>query len=321
MPQKIRWGVLGYARIARLSVLPAIRRAENAQLVAVASRDPAKLAECNAEFGPVRGYADYAALLADPDIDAVYVPLPNSLHRQWAIAALQAGKHVLCEKPLALTAAEVREMIAAAEASGRVLMEAFMYRYSARTALVQEVLASGALGALRHINASFRFWLDREGTIKEQAALGGGALYDVGCYPVNFLGLVTGQQQPLACQVQATLARGVDVNVSAILMYPNDLIANIHCGFNAFGRNWAEIIGTDGLLEIPEPFQGNAGELRLSTRNGVRTIPVPESDRYALQIQAFSAGLLAGTPQRMTLAESLGNAEVLDRLLAEVYHH
>ncbi len=313
MKTKVNWGVLGYARIAQQNVIPAIERATNAQLLAIASRDKSRLPT----GGDIRGYGDYQALLDDADIDAVYIPLPNSLHQEWAIKALQAGKHVLCEKPLALDAQGVRAMVAAAQANDRLLMEAFMYRYTDRTRKVQEVLASGVLGAIRHINASFRFFLDRPNTIKIQPQLGGGALYDVGCYPINLVGMVTGRL-PVRCHAVAELEHGVDVNLSALLQYDDGLIANIHCGFNAYPRTYAEIIGTQGSLEIDDTFADVAGSLRVHTKEGTRSITVSESDRYAAEVSDFSAAVLAGGTPQLTLAESITNMQVLDMIRANL---
>lgn len=313
MKAKVNWGVLGYARIARLNVLPALARAPNAQLLAIASRDASRLPEVKAESGCERVYADYAELLGDPDIQAVYVPLPNALHKEWVLKALEAGKHVLCEKPLALDAAEVREMVQAAERHKRLLMEAFMYRYTDRSRKVREVVESGALGDIRHINASFRFFLDRPGTIKMKPELGGGALYDVGCYPVNFLGMVTGRR-PVRCQAFAQMEQGVDVNLSAVLQYDDGLIANIHCGFNAFGKMHAEIIGTQGSLEIDDTFLDFRGGIRLHTKEGTRIIPIAESDRYRDEIVDFSAAILEGRTPALALDESIRNMEVLEMI-------
>ncbi|MFT3737027.1 MAG: Gfo/Idh/MocA family oxidoreductase [Rhodocyclaceae bacterium] len=313
MSTQVRWGILGYARIARLSAIPAIARAGNAELSAIASRDAAKLAECATQFPLARLHMTYDALLADPDVDAIYVPLPNSQHREWTIAALEAGKHVLCEKPIALTARQARDMGAAAKNANRLLMEAFMYRYTDRVRHVQAVLDSGELGAIRHVNASFRFLLDRENTIKEQAGLGGGALYDVGCYPINLLGLVT-EKLPVRCQAYAEMKGGVDVNLSALLQYGDGMIANLHCGFNAHPYMHAEIIGTQGRLEIRDTFTDAAGELYVHTPAGTRSIAVAESDRYGAEFRDFSAAILEGRAPLLTLEESIRNMEVLDMI-------
>ena len=190
MNQQVRWGVLGCARIARLNVIPAILRNSNAKLQAVASRDAAKLVEFHSLFGDFTDHTSYDALLADPNVDAVYLPLPNAMHCEWAIKAMRAGKHVLCEKPLALNSEQAAQMVETARECGVQLMEAFMYRYTERTRQIRAILDSGRLGKIRSINSTFRFLLDRENTIKENPALGGGALYDVGCYPLNLIGLV-----------------------------------------------------------------------------------------------------------------------------------
>ncbi|HED3066982.1 TPA: Gfo/Idh/MocA family oxidoreductase [Kluyvera ascorbata] len=309
MSDVVNWGVLGYARIAKNSIIPAIARADNARVYGVASRHRDEL--------PVgewqKSYGDYAALLADDAIQAVYIPLPNSLHKEWVIRALEAGKHVLCEKPIGLTADEAREMQQVAKQHNRLLMEAFMYQYTDRVRVIKQVLESGELGELRHINVSFRFLLDRPGTIKMQPALGGGALYDVGCYPVNFIGMVTGRL-PVSCKAVSETEQGVDTNLSALLQYDDGLIANIHCGFNAFGRNYAEIIGTKGMLVVDKPFLDDAGTLYLHTNEGVRELPVSESDRYQAEIRHFSSAILNEPSRLIPLDETVRNMQVLDMI-------
>ena len=320
---KIRWGVLGYARIARESVIPAIRRAGNSEFVTLASRDAAKLAESSVRFtGGHKNYVGYEELLRDPGVDAVYIPLPNSQHADWAIRAMEHGKHVLCEKPMALDAAECRRMIAAAEKNNVKLMEAFMYRYTDRTRKVVETLRSGVLGEVKFVQASFRFLLANPASIKLQPALGGGALYDVGCYPVNFAGLVAdvvtgvapGVARPESVKVECVRSGGVDRLFSALLKYPSGLVAALHCGVNAHKRVGAEIVGTEGVLEIADTFFDPAGALVL-TRGEERTeIAVAESDRYRAEVEDFAAAILEGRAPAFGLAETLRNAEVLDRL-------
>lgn len=325
--RKIRWGVLGYAKIARESVIPAILRSGNSEFVALASRDASKLAESSARFtGGHRVYLGYEELLRDAEVDAVYIPLPNSQHCEWTVRAMEHGKHVLCEKPLALNAAECRRMIAAAEKNGVKLMEAFMYRYTDRTRKVVETLRSGVLGEVKFVQASFRFLLANPASIKLQPALGGGALYDVGCYPVNFAGLVAdtvenavpGSVRPESVAVACVRsgADGVDMLFSALLKYPSGLVASLNCGFNAHKRIGAEIVGTEGVLKIPDTFFDPAGALVL-TRGEERTeIAVAESDRYRSEVEDFAAAILENRAPQFGLAETLRNAEVLDRLLA-----
>jgi xylose dehydrogenase (NAD/NADP) len=324
--RKIRWGVLGYARIARLEFIPAIQRSANGEFFALASRDEAKLGEARTKFpGVTRTYGDYDQLLSDPEVDAVYIPLPNSLHREWTIKAAEHGKHVLCEKPAALTAAECRAMIAACAKHGVTLMEAFMYRYSERTRQVVEVLRGGVLGDVKQINATFRFFLTNPASIKLRPELGGGALYDIGCYPVNFIGLVLDEMtrsvsgagpKPESVVAECVRANGVDVGFAALLRYPAGVMASVQCGFEAHKRVVAEIIGTKGVLEIPDTYFDNAGALTLTVGEERREIPVAASDRYRLEVEDFSASILLGGVPHVTLAETLRNAELADRLLA-----
>jgi len=325
MNAKIRWGVLGWARIARLEVLPALQRTRNGVLQAVASRSEAKLAECKAALNPPQLHRSYEDLVRDPTVDAIYNPLPNALHREWTIKAAEQGKHVLCEKPAALNAAQTREMIAACRANGVVFMEAFMYRYSARTAKVVELLRSGVLGDIKFIQSQFRFLLNRPGDVRRAADLGGGSLYDVGCYPLNFTGLVidtiTGSAPGAGPRPDSILAQCVDVNgidelFSALLRYPGGVTAALHSGLNAHNRILAEIIGTKGILEIPIPFLGLAGNLTLIAGDQRTEIAVPESDRYRLQLEDFADAILLKRPPLLTAEETLRNMELLDRLYA-----
>lgn len=318
MKQAVQWGVLGAARIARLQIIPAILRSANARLHAIASRDPAKLAEFQALFGSFKVHDRYQALLEDPAVDAIYIPLPNSMHREWAIRAMRCGKHVLCEKPLALNSQEAVEMVEVARECKVLLMEAFMYRYTDRMAQINRVLNSGVLGQIRSINSTFRFLLDRENTIKEKPELGGGALYDVGCYPLNLIGLVAGAE-PVSVSVECDKSHGVDVNLSALLRYESGLIASLHCGFNAFGRMHSEIIGTDGMLLAPDTFLDDAGQLSLHTRQGCALIPVAESDRYGEEIRDFSAAILENRAPMLSLEESLRTMRTLDCILQQVH--
>ena len=325
LARKIRWGVLGTARIARLSVIPAILRAANSELAALASRDPARLAEARRQFAFPRGYTDYAALLRDPEIDAVYLPLPNTLHCEWAIRAAEHGKHILCEKPLGLNAAECRAMIAAAAHHGVRLMEGFMYRYTDRTAQVRAVLRSGVLGEIRFVNASFRYPMTNPDSIKLKPELGGGSLYDVGCYPVNLIGLIademagrpdSGSVQPESVAAECVRQGGVDVAFSALLKYPSGLLATAHSSFTSQKRIYAEIFGSQGLLEIPDTYFDHPGVLTLTVGEERRELPVAASDRYRLEVEDFADAILQRRAPQFGLAETLRNAEVLDRLFA-----
>lgn len=334
--KKIRWGVLGYARIAREAVIPAIQRSNNSAFHAIASREPAKLAECRNKFNCPKTYASYEELLRDPEVDAVYIPLPNSMHREWTIKAAQYKKHVLCEKPIGLNAAECREMIKVCRENGVVFMEAFMYRYTDCTRKVLEVLRSGVLGEVKFVHSVFRFLLNRPGCIKYQPELGGGSLYDVGCYPLNFTGMVvdelariqaavTGKPVPSAApgpmpesiSVQCMKEGGVDMIFSALLKYPTGLIASIHSGFNAQKQIESQIVGTKGVLQVPNTFLEEASNLTITVDGHVtQMIEVANSDRYRLEVEDFADAILNNHAPFFSLTETLRNMELMDRLLA-----
>jgi predicted dehydrogenase len=229
----------------------------------------------------------------------------------------------LCEKPLALTAAEGRDMVAACAAHGVLLMEAFMYRYTDRIRQVREIVRSGALGEIKFVEATFRFLLANPASIKLKPELGGGALYDVGCYPVNFTGMIAdelsggpGTARPEAVAATCVRRNGIDEIFSGLLRYPSGLVASLHCGFNAHRRVGAEIVGTAGLLAVPETFFDNPGALILTQGDSRREIPVAASDRYAREVEDFSEAILQRRAPQLGLEESLRNLEVLDRLFA-----
>jgi predicted dehydrogenase len=319
--------VLGYARIARESLIPAIQRSSNSEFHAIASREESKLAECRARFNVPKTYRSYDELLRDPEVDAVYVPLPNSLHREWTIKAAEKGKHVLCEKPIALNAAECREMIATCAANKVTLMEAFMYRYTDRTRKVLDVLKSGVLGEIKFVSSTFRFLLANPASVKLKPELGGGALYDVGCYPVNFIGMVVDEivrnqsckaesLLPESISVECVRANSIDMIFSALMKYPSGLIASLNCGFNAQKRIFSEIIGAKGALEIPDTFFDNAGALTLTVGEERREIPVEQSDRYRLEVEDFADAILQKCATHFSVAETQRNMEVMDKLFA-----
>jgi predicted dehydrogenase len=304
--------------------MPAVVRAANSELYALASRDAAKLAEARGRYPTLaQTFVGYEELLRDAAVDAVYIPLPNSQHCEWTIRAADHGKHVLCEKPLGLTAVEVREMRAACAANGVNLMEAFMYRYTDRTRQVQAVLRSGELGEVKFVHASFRFPLTNPASIKLKPELGGGSLYDVGVYPINFTGMVLdtlaggpGRARPADVRALAVREGGVDVMFSAVLRYPTGAMASLHAGFNAEKRIVAEIIGTQATLEVADPFFDPPGALVLRRGEERREIPVAASDRYRSEVEDFAAAILERRAPALGLDESERNAEVIDRLLA-----
>ena len=312
--EKVKWGVLGYARIARLHTIPAIKMAPNSEFYAIASRDEEKLKECKEEFGVTKTYTSYDELLDDPEVDAVYIPLPNSLHKKWTIKAANKGKHVLCEKPVSLNTQETIEMVETCEKNNVNFMEGFMYRFTDRTKKVQEVLDSGVIGDIKYVNSTFKFFLDREGTIKMKPELGGGSIYDVGCYPLNFVGMVVGKE-PESVSAEYIYQDGVDVMFTGVLKYDNGIIATINSGFNAFGRMYSEIVGTKGAIEIPDTFLDNAGYITVVTKEGKKEIPVEKCERYALEFEKFADAILNNRKPMLTTDESIRNMKIMDRLL------
>ena len=312
---KIKWGILGYARIARVNVIPAILRSSNAKFYAIASRDRAKLKECGDTYPVSKAYESYDRLLDDPDVEAVYIPLPNALHKEWTIKAARKGKHVLCEKPVALNTIECDEMVRVCKEQKVKFMEAFMYRYTHRTRKVNEILASGKLGDIKYINSCYRFFLANPASIKLIPELGGGSLYDVGCYPVNFIGMIT-NDAPESVAAECVKESGIDTMLSAILKYPSGIIATLHCGFNAYQRIFSEIVGTKGALEVPDAFLDDPGHITLITDAGSEKIEVGESDRYRYEIEDFSQAIIDDREPMFSLEETRRNTSIIDRIYA-----
>jgi len=322
MNNKIKWGVLGYARICQ-RVIPAIIKASNSEFYAFASRNPESLVKCQEKFHCKKTYETYDLLLEDPDVQAVYIPLPNSLHREWTIKAARKGKHILCEKPLALSEKDAREMFEECSLHKVKLMEAFMYRYSDRSAKIREVLTSGVLGDIKYIDTRYHFCFlpNPETDINDyrmKPEMGGGSLYDVGSYPVNFIGWVTGST-PVAIDAKAEFKMGVDISLSSVLEYQNGIITNLSCGFDTYTRMYSEILGTKGFLEMPDTFFGNAGTIILNTEDGRKEINVDETERYLLEIEDFTDALINNRkPLFNSMEETIRNMGVIDRLYKSI---
>ena len=244
----LRIGILGAARIAR-SFVEAVRPSAKIVVTAVASRDGERAAAFARELGIGRVHASYDALFADPDIDAVYVPLPNNLHAQWSIRAADAGKHVLCEKPLAASAAEARAMFAAAEKNGVYLVEAYPYRAQPQTLKVRELVAAGAIGRIQLIQASFGFPLADAANIRMDPGLAGGALMDAGSYPVSFVRTVAGAAPSRVSALSQWGTTGVDLTTMATLEYPDGVLAQISCSFTTARHRHAFIAGDAGSID------------------------------------------------------------------------
>lgn len=314
---KLRWGVISTANIGRAAVNPAIQASMNGELVAVASRDATRAEAFAEKWGIPRHYGSYEALLEDEDIDAVYNPLPNSLHREWTIRATEAEKHVLCEKPLAVGAAECLEMADAARAHGVKLMEAFMYRFHPRTERVLQMVREGAVGDPRMIHSAFTFRLTKPDNIRLDPALGGGSLMDVGCYCVNISRTVAGAE-PM--EVQATArwaASGVDEQMAGTLRFGSGLLAQFDCALTMERREVYEIAGTDGYLAVAAAFLPGTGDVEIVERRGrgeeIRHV-VGGADEYRSMVEHFADAALHDRPLRYAAEEAAANMRVIEAL-------
>jgi predicted dehydrogenase len=325
MVDTVRWGVLSTAQIATRKVIPGFRRAERAEVVAIASRDAATARAVAESLDIPRAHGSYQALLDDPEVDAVYVPLPNHLHAEWSIAALRAGKHVLCEKPMALSAEEAERMAAAAEASDRLLVEAFMYRHHPSWVLTRELVAAGRIGKLVAVDSWFSYFNPDPANIRNVLEWGGGGLWDIGCYSVNLSRMLFGEE-PGA--VSAALVRdpvsGVDVVATGTLAFPTG-VASFTCATLVEPDQRVHVYGSEGRIDIEIPFNippTLPTRVLLTTgRNApeaqdTETFELPPADPYACQADAFAAAILDGAPSPLPLWDAIANARVIERLFA-----
>ena len=312
----LHWGVLGTANIGR-AVNPAIHAAHNSALVAVASRDAGKARAYAQQWSIPRCHASYLDLLADAEIDAVYIPLPNGLHKEWTIRAAEHGKHILCEKPLALTANECREMHHAAVANGVTLMEAFMYRFHPRTERVIALVKGGSLGTVRAIRSAFTFRLMRPNDVRFDATLGGGALFDVGCYCVSASRTIAAAE-PVEVQAWATYTdRDVDEQLAGTMRFASGLVAHFDCALNQETRQFYDIGGTDASIHIESAFNPGVRALSLVQRGVNRDEHREEFtaiDQYRLMVEHFADCALHQRPVRYDALEAAANMTVIEAL-------
>jgi xylose dehydrogenase (NAD/NADP) len=316
---KLKWGILGAARINR-RFLPGLKAAHNAELVAIASRDEGKARQAADQWGAPTAYGSYEALLADPQIEAVYIPLPNNLHVEWATKAARAGKHVLSEKPLALNPQDIQPLEEVARQNKVNVMEAFMYRFHPQQARVRELLAAGAIGQPRVIRGSFAFVMATDTpNIRMNEALGGGATWDVGCYAINVSRWMFGAE-PLTAYAQASLKGGVDYNVAAILDFGEDRRAVLDYGLDYGRRSFYEIIGTKGTLSVESMWQepGPPARVYLRDDNGLTTEELPPVNHFQLEAEAFSQAALDGQPAPYPLSDSAANSRACLAVLASI---
>jgi xylose dehydrogenase (NAD/NADP) len=306
--EPVHWGFLSTARISR-AVLEGARQTDRADVVAVASRDQHRADDYAREHGIERAHGSYEALLDDPDVEAIYVSLPNSLHVEWSIRALEAGKHVLCEKPFDRRPGEVERAFEVADRAERLLMEAFMYRHHPQTKKLQEVVAAGAIGELRHLRSSFSFTLDDPNDVRLAPELDGGSLMDVGCYCLSISRLLAGEPEQVFGR-QRTGTTGVDLGFVGVLEFPGEVLAEFHCAFDLPDASGLEAIGSEGRVVVSEPFRCEDPHLVL---NGER-IDVEDIDRYRLQVENFSAAIRGEAAPLLGRDDAVGQACAIDAL-------
>lgn len=317
--RQVRWGLLSTAHINR-RLIPAIRAAERAELLAVASREQARAEAYAAEWEIPRAYGSYEALLADPDVDAVYISLPNSLHAEWTVRAARAGKHVLCEKPLALSVAEVKQIATAAASSGVVVAEAVMYLYHPLLHQARRLVQEGAVGRVTLVRGTFSFFLDRLNDVRWRPELGGGSLWDVGSYPVSFIRWIAGEPAQ-AFGWQALSNSGVDATFAGLLRCRDEVIGVFDCGFRQPFRTEAEVIGTEGRLIVEQPYiVGPESRIVLHRDSGEEVISVPAADPYQCEVEAIVAAALDGVAPPVPLSSSKANVAALMALYEAARH-
>jgi xylose dehydrogenase (NAD/NADP) len=311
----LRWGILGTGRVTRWLVA-ALRASPRNTLAAVASRSAARAKAFAAEWDVPRAFGSYEALLEHAGVDVVYNALPNHLHETWTVAAARAGKHVLCEKPLGLDVQQVDRMAEAARASRVVVAEAFMYRHHPQTEKVRELVQSGSFGALRLVRGSFTFTLSRPEDVRLDPALGGGSLWDVGCYPVSYARLVAGAEPVEAFGWQALGPTGVDEAFAGQLRFADGVLAQVDSGFRLPYRTALEVVGSEGSIVVRQPYKPRAQETIVVTRGeNVTSVPVSGPEPYLGEVEDMADAVLLGRPPRVSLADSRGNAAALVALL------
>ena len=319
----LRWGIVSTADIGVRKVIPAMRTAARCRVVAIASRDQSRAEGAASELGIERAHGSYEDLLADPDVDAVYIPLPNHLHAEWTIAAARAGKHVLCEKPLATSVADAERMFEACRAGGVLLMEAFMYRLHPSWEAVRELVSSGRIGRLRAVQSWFSYFNDDPADIRNKLDTGGGALFDIGCYSVD-LSRMLFDAEPV--RVQGSVTRdpemGVDVLTSGILDFPSGVSA-FTCSTRAEPDQRVHVYGTQGRISIEIPFNippDRPTRVFITTggdppvRPDTQVIEFEPIDQYAIQATRFADAVLDGSPLPISPDDAIKNLRVIEEL-------
>jgi predicted dehydrogenase len=319
---KIRWGVLGVAKIATAKIIPAMQRGRSSVVTVIASRDPARAEAAARAFGVPKAYGSYEALLADPDVDAVYIPLPNHLHVPWTIRAAEAGKHVLCEKPIALSADEARQLPAVRERTGVQIQEAFMVRTHPQWVKARELVQAGRIGELRSMIGHFSYFNLDPANIRNVPEFGGGGLMDIGCYLVNTSRFIFDREpERVTCVVDRDPILKIDRTSSMVLDFGGGHLAGT-CSTQMAPYQRVQICGAKGRIEIEIPFNAppdRACRLFVDSGQdlfggGIETIELPVCDQYTIQADLFSDAVLAGRPVPLPIEDSILNMACIDAL-------
>jgi D-xylose 1-dehydrogenase (NADP+, D-xylono-1,5-lactone-forming) len=315
MPQPLNWGLLSTAKINHALIKP-LNASPRTRLLAVGSRSQSTADEYARQWNIPRAHGSYEALLADPEIDVVYNSLPNNLHTEWTIKALRAGKHVLCEKPLAVSLDEVDAMIRAAKETGKVLTEAFMYRHHPQTLKVKEIVDGGAVGQLKVIRGAFSYTLLREGSFRWLEEKGGGSIWDVGCYPISYARMITGEEPLEVFGWQLTGSGGADETFVGQMKFPGGIFCQFDSGFQSQHRSQVEIVGTEGALDIPNPYKPDLkSTIQLRRGDEIETIDIDGQELYIGEVDDMCDAILDGKKPRVSLADSRDNTTAILALL------
>jgi xylose dehydrogenase (NAD/NADP) len=308
----VRWGILSTARINR-KLLAGAALSSEVDVVAVGSRDPARARTFADEHGIPTAYGSYEELLADPDVEAIYNPLPNTLHCEWSIRALEAGKHVLCEKPMSSSAAEVEEAFAAAERTGFLLTEAFMYRHHPQARRLEALVAEGAIGELRVTRSAFSYGLFDVGNIRLRTDVDGGALMDVGCYCVSGSRLLGGEPESVFGRAYVG-PTGTDWAFTGSLRFPGDVFALFDCATCLTDRDELEAIGSEGSLFLDDPWHCLKPVIELRRGGGVERIEVEAANPYRLELEDLGRAIRTGSAPLLGRADAVAQARVIAAL-------
>jgi predicted dehydrogenase len=321
---KVRWGILSTAKIGREKVIPAIQRSQLGGVSAIASRALARAKTVAAELGIEKAYGSYQELLADRNVDAVYIPLPNHLHVRWSMRALSTGKHVLCEKPIGLSVAEAEQLAGAAAAHPKLkVMEAFMYRFHPQWQAARQLVQEGRIGQLRTIHTHFSYYNDDPQNIRNQADIGGGALMDIGCYPISLARFIyDAEPQRVLGHMELDPALKIDRLVAAVLEFFQGT-ATFTCATQLVPHQRVNIFGTSGRIEIEIPFNAPADRpcrmwAQIGTKPGtpIEEVTFPVCDQYTLQADSFARAILDDAPVPTPLADAVANMRVIERVSA-----